>query len=82
VADVYYTQLSREPEIQAALRAAAGFLRSAVAKALRAKHVPALRFSPDEMAERGRMLEDLIDKAVASDRQTDAGVKPSDGDTS
>jgi ribosome-binding factor A len=72
VAHIYYTRLkgeSADPEIATALRAAGGFLRSAVARELRAKHVPELRFHPDESMARGRTLADLIDQAVASDRR-------------
>jgi len=80
IATVYYTRLARESsdaQIGAALRAAAGFLRSSVAKELRAKHVPQLRFRPDEGPARGQTLADLIDRAVAADRGADAGDKPS-----
>lgn len=68
VAKVYYTLLSGEPlrpEIALALRSAAGFLRSALARDLHVRHVPELRFFPDDALARGRSLEALINRAVA-----------------
>ena len=76
VAKVYYTLLSGEPasrELEEALRTAAGFLRSSLARELRVRHVPELRFFPDEALARGRSLENLIERAVATDRNVDHG---------
>lgn len=72
-ADVYVTLLGEnEPErIQdnlKVLRRAAGFLRSQVARRIKLRHVPELRFHYDESVVRGQRLSSLIDEAVASDR--------------
>lgn len=67
VATAYYALLSGAqpgPEIADALRVATGFFRSLVAQELRVRHVPELRFLPDEALARGRALEDLIAKAA------------------
>jgi len=54
--------------VQAGLDRAAGFLRSQLARELSTRTVPDLRFSYDEAGQRGRDLEQLIDKAVARDQ--------------
>ncbi len=54
-------------DAQAGLDRAAGFLRSLLARELATRTVPELRFSYDEVAQRGRELESLIDAAVARD---------------
>ena len=80
VGKVFYTLLSGEPasrELGQALHTAAGFLRSALARDLRVRHVPELRFFPDEALARGRVLANLIDKAVAGDRDADPGKETS-----
>ncbi len=82
IARVYYTLLSGEPltpEIGDALRTAAGFLRSTVARDLQVRHAPELRFFPDEALARGRSLEELIAKAVSGNSGPDAGNEPSEG---
>ena len=50
------------------LNNAAGFLRRALAKRLRLRIVPQLRFVHDESVVRGARLTALIDAAVATDR--------------
>ena len=80
VAKVYYTLLSGElasRELGEALRSAAGFFRSSLARELRLRQVPELRFFPDEALTRSRSLENLIDRAVAVDRGADKGEEPS-----
>lgn len=77
IARVYYALLSGKaatPEHEAALRSAAGFLRTLLAQELRARTTPEIRFLPDETLARGRALEDLIDSAVRADR----GRRPPD----
>lgn len=54
-------------EVQAGLERAAGFMRTQLARELATRTVPDLRFSYDEAGQRGRDLEQLIDKAVARD---------------
>ena len=50
------------------LNNATGFLRSLLAKRLILRSVPKLRFYYDGSVERGRHLSELIDKAIAADR--------------
>jgi ribosome-binding factor A len=67
VARVYYTMLSGEQPgaaVPEALRSAAGYLRTLVAGELRLRHVPELRFHPDEALARARSIEALIERAV------------------
>lgn len=71
--DVYVTLLGeQEPErikenLQV-LKRAAGFLRSQIAKRIKLRHVPELRFHFDESVVRGQQLSSLIDEAVTTDR--------------
>lgn len=51
-----------------ALNNATGFLRSLLAKRLILRSVPKLRFYYDGSVERGRHLSELIDQAIAADR--------------
>lgn len=51
-----------------ALNTASGYLRSLLAKRLTLRSVPKLRFYYDGSVERGRHLSDLIDSAIAADR--------------
>lgn len=72
-ADVYVTLLGendaeRIKENLKVLKRAAGFLRSQVARRIKLRHVPELRFHYDESVVRGQRLSSLIDQAVASDR--------------
>lgn len=83
VARVYYSLLSGDPispEIGDALGAASGFLRSRLAGELRVRHVPELRFFPDEALARARSLEQLIDRAVKADRASGGTLAPSEDD--
>ncbi|PWG63567.1 30S ribosome-binding factor RbfA [Sediminicurvatus halobius] len=70
-ADVHVTGLGMDAEasreMTAALNHAAGFLRSQLARRLRLRTVPALRFRHDEAFDRGARLSRLIDDAVADD---------------
>jgi ribosome-binding factor A len=71
VARVYYATLdpSGPPaaELAAGLEAASGYLRSLLAGEIRARHVPELRFEPDETLARARVLDELIAGAVRED---------------
>ena len=51
-----------------ALNGATGYLRSLLAKRLTLRSVPKLRFYYDGSVERGRHLSELIDNALAADR--------------
>ncbi|MEQ6918053.1 30S ribosome-binding factor RbfA [Halomonas aquatica] len=72
-ADVHVTLLGEQTperirENLAVLKRAAGFLRSQIARRIKLRHVPELRFHYDESVVRGQRLSSLIDEAVASDR--------------
>ena len=51
-----------------ALNRASGYLRSLLAKRLTLRSVPKLRFHYDGSVERGRHISELIDHAIAADR--------------
>ncbi|MDW5378697.1 30S ribosome-binding factor RbfA [Halomonas sp. HP20-15] len=72
-ADVYVTLLGdddaeRIKENLAVLKRAGGFLRSQIARRIKLRHVPELRFHFDESVVRGHRLSSLIDEAVETDR--------------
>lgn len=52
-----------------ALNKASGFLRTMLAKRLRLRAVPKLRFYYDSSVQRGQRLSNLIDDALEADRQ-------------
>ncbi|MBB3142498.1 30S ribosome-binding factor RbfA [Halomonas organivorans] len=85
-ADVYVTLLGEQDaerikENLAVLKRAAGFLRSQIARRIKLRHVPELRFHYDESVVRGQHLSSLIDEAVASDRDRhDDEVEGDDGE--
>ena len=51
------------------LNRAPGFIRSQIASRIRARSVPLLKFIHDESVERGAAMDELIEKAILSDRQ-------------
>lgn len=59
------------------LEAARGFLRSQLAGQLGTRQAPDLRFRVDQAVEKGQQMDDLITRAVASDRKR-AGEAPED----
>ncbi|MBY6110523.1 30S ribosome-binding factor RbfA [Halomonas sp. DP1Y21-3] len=72
-ADVHITLLGEQDperikENLKVLKRAGGFLRSQVARRIKLRHVPELRFHYDESVVRGQHLSSLIEEAVASDR--------------
>lgn len=74
VADVYVSSFAAvdapaRAELVAVLNRAAGFLRSAVARRLRLRSTPRLRFHYDELPEEGPRLDAIIRQATCSDRQ-------------
>ena len=74
-AKVFFTALGEPVQQEAAERAlnhAAGFLRSSLAKVMKLRTVPQLRFNYDISVERGVRLSNLIDEAIASK----PGAKP------
>ncbi len=80
-ADLYFTVLAAQGENDAEIRLqtarilndAAGFLRSELAKTLKTRVTPQLRFHYDESFDRGHQLTSLISKARREDdaRQSD-----------
>ncbi|MGR2740691.1 30S ribosome-binding factor RbfA [Billgrantia sp. Q4P2] len=86
-ADVYVTLLGEDSperikENLKVLKQAAGFLRSQIARRIKLRHVPELRFHYDESVVRGQRLSSLIDEAVESDRARHPGEEgePGSGD--
>jgi ribosome-binding factor A len=68
-AKVYYTALEGESrQLQQGLERASGFLRSQLAHAMKLRVIPQLHFAYDTSVERGARLSQLIDDAIASDR--------------
>ena len=77
-ADVHITLLGEQDperikENLKVLKRAGGFLRSQVARRIKLRHVPELRFHYDESVVRGQHLSSLIEEAVASDRSRQPG---------
>jgi len=54
-----------------ALKRAAGFLRSRLSQEMRIRSVPELHFHHDASVETGQRMDNLIEAAVASDREQD-----------
>lgn len=90
-ADVYFTSLSQldgdaeaqRREAESILRGAAGFLRSELARSIRLRVMPQLRFHYDHSLERGQTLSRLIDNARRSDeafRGDATGESPADSE--
>ena len=61
-------QLEIEENLKA-LKKASGYLRTLLAKRLRLRVVPKLQFYYDSSIEQGQRLSDLIDNALAADRE-------------
>jgi len=61
-------QAHREETIET-LNHAAGFFRSQIASRIRARSVPVLKFVNDDSVERGAAMDELINKAIKSDKQ-------------
>ncbi len=70
-ADVYYTTMPSENTLksQHVLEGASGFLRSRLAKVIKARTVPKLRFHYDETIARGAQLSRAIKDALDSDER-------------
>ena len=69
-ARVFFSVLDPQdaPECLAALTRASGFLQREIGKSLKARVTPKLSFIYDDTDIRGRQLSDLIDSALASDK--------------
>tara|TARA_R110002167_G_scaffold15727_10_gene62468 strand:- start:17543 stop:18067 length:525 start_codon:yes stop_codon:yes gene_type:complete len=89
-ADIYVTVMGSYEEVQAQaevtvkiLNRAAGFLRGRVAKLIKMRAVPHLRFHYDSSVVRGNYMSSLIEQAVSQDHlrqgergELEAGVNP------
>lgn len=70
-AKVFFASLAQDTppaEIQKALNGAAGFLRRELARRMKTRTVPELRFEYDTTLEHGAKMDALISKARAEDR--------------
>lgn len=84
-AKVFVTFLGKDEkeEIEEALevvRGAAGFLRSKLAKEMRMRSVPALRFFFDKSIQEGQRMTSLIEKARSEDKKAAGKQDTSDQD--
>ena len=71
-ARVYFTAIADEPEeVEEVLNQSAPFLRTALAKTMRARRVPKLSFVYDASVEYGKNLSRLIDEANDTDIDAD-----------
>jgi len=61
----------KQAETLDTLNRATGFLRSQLAARIRARTVPILKFVNDDSVKRGAAMDDLIRKAVSSDKHLD-----------
>jgi len=69
----------KQTETLDTLNRAAGFLRSKLAARIRARTVPVLKFVNDDSVKRGAAMDDLIRKAVSSDKHLDDDNEQPDG---
>ena len=74
-ADIYFTVLpDHENEaVEALLNQAGGFLRFQLARVLKIRRTPKLRFHYDPTTENGSSLGQIIDDAIANDKRRGAG---------
>lgn len=70
----------KQAETLDTLNRATGFLRSNLAGRIRARTVPSLKFVNDDSVARGAAMEDLIRKAVDSDKHHDGINNGNDDD--
>jgi len=81
-AKVYYLVFGHDgpdPRVQLGLDSAAGFLRSALTRALRIKYTPTLTFVLDDTIAKGVHLTQLINSVVKPSVEPDAGGESGDG---
>lgn len=70
IARVYFSLLDPEQDAEPTVEAlanASGFLRSKLGKAIKVRHVPALRFIHDDSAEQAVKIGRLIDQTIEAD---------------
>lgn len=83
-AEIFISVLGKDDDQEAkqgtidALNHGAGFLRSSLAKAIKLRTVPRLKFHYDDTVEQGNKLSLLIDEAVESDKQNGDDSESSD----
>ena len=71
-AKIFFTRMDgKHAEAQQGMESAGGFLRKQLARSLKLRVMPQLHFVYDASVERGSHLSQLIDHAVASDREHD-----------
>ena len=76
-AKVFFTRLDgKHVEAQQGLESASGFLRKQLAHSIKLRIMPQLHFEYDPSVERGSHLSQLIDQAVASDKNHPASIEP------
>jgi len=69
-AKIFFTRMDgKHAEAQQGLDHASGFLRSLLAHSIKLRVMPQLHFVYDSSVERGSHLSQLIDQAVASDKE-------------
>ncbi len=78
---VYCSVMEDDKQVETidTLNRAAGFLRSNLAARIRARTVPVLKFVNDDSVKRGAAMDDLIRKAVSSDKHHDDDNEQPDG---
>jgi len=87
VAWIYYSAMATGSEpadmsgISDALAKAAAFIRRQLARELKVRAVPELRFQVDDALERASELDALIDQAVAADRSSPTADSDPDDDS-
>lgn len=68
-AKIFYTTMEgKNDKVQQGMEHAAGFLRSRLSHVMKLRIMPQLHFVYDESVERGAHLSQLIEQAVASDK--------------
>jgi ribosome-binding factor A len=82
-ADIYVTVLGKNNAAEAkesidVLNKATGFLRTQIAKDTTTRTTPKLRFHFDVTVSRAQFMSDLIEQALASDRQHSDSSRPND----
>ena len=82
MARVYYTVLQgsgdNAQDVEGALQTAAGFFRALVAKELRVRRVPELRFFRDQTFDRARALERIISSVMETQEVKNEGSDEND----
>jgi ribosome-binding factor A len=72
VFDTGQDDLARQQESIDILNHAVGHIRKEVARRIRARIVPTLKFVIDDSVSRGAAMDDLISEAIRSDRKNDS----------